>query len=113
MKKAATKIRMPTRANTSALTMLGNVTIGISFSSCVMMIASVDGTIWAGIVPNGPRHVLDFVDRCEAPAADGAGSDKQYHHDSVNQIKPVPDHSSPPIDFMGWSLSAQRICSKL
>src|SRR5580692_3768456 len=100
MKKATTKIRMPRTANTSALTTLSQGSV-ISLTSCVMVIAAVDRTIRAGIVPNGHRQVLDFGDRCKAEAAPGANAEKQYRGDSVNQIKPVPDHWPPPKVFIG------------
>src|SRR5580658_3934201 len=100
MKKATTKIRMPRTANTSALTTLSQGSV-ISLTYCVMVIAAVYGTIRAGIIPNGYRQVFDFADRCKAEAAVGANPEKQYRRDSVNQIKPVPDHCPPPKDFMG------------
>src|SRR5580692_140453 len=98
MKKATTKIRMPRTANTSALTTLSQGSV-ISLTSCVMVIAAVDRTIRAGIVPNGHRQVLDYGDRAKAIAAVGASPQKQYCRDSINQINPVPDHSPPPKDF--------------
>src|SRR5580692_881954 len=112
MKKATTKIRMPRTANTSALTTLSQGSV-ISLTSCVMVIAAIDRTIRAGIVPNGHWRVLDLGDRCKAEAAPGSKPEEQYRRDSVNQINPVPDHWPPPKAFIGWSLSAQRICSKL
>src|ERR1700719_2461355 len=38
-------------------------------ASCVMVIDGINGTVRAGVIAYGARHILDFVDGGKAPAA--------------------------------------------
>src|SRR5579864_1692301 len=86
-------------------------------ASCVMVIDGINGTVRAGIVAYGARHILDFVDGGEAPAAVFSHAEKAQNHDSVDHVKVFHQSSSPPLSVLlsmgAWSLSAQRKCSKL
>src|SRR5580658_6906364 len=65
---AMMKMSMPIKANTSAAMMLPSGTRFILFTSGVVVIEAVDGTIGAGIITNGLGNIFQLADLVEAPA---------------------------------------------
>src|SRR5204862_4631244 len=77
MTNDSAKTRIPSAANTTAFTTFCTGSISISLSSHVVVVAGVHRSVRAGVVPHRVRHVLDFVDAREAPAAVFSGREQR------------------------------------
>src|SRR4029077_4968239 len=94
--KAMTKMRIPTNAKTRAATMFPSGTRFILFASCVVVIASVNRAVRAGIIADGLWNILELIDGVEAPAAVLAESRGAENQGAIQKIEFSEHYSSSP-----------------
>jgi hypothetical protein len=85
--KAMTKTKMPKNVNTKALTTFARGTILISFASCVVMVAAVDGPIGTGIVPDRLGNILQLMHGVHAPATVLSEANRSKNQDTIKKIE--------------------------
>src|SRR5258708_29208907 len=98
----ATKITIPSSANTRAFTADAGLNSVILLTSDVVGGTQVNRSIRARVIAHRLGYVLDFVDAraCQGDAAVLDAGEKDQEQDAVDDVQGMP-HQSPPPPLLG------------
>src|SRR6266566_5653479 len=94
----ATKITIPSSANTRAFTAYAGLKSVILLTSDVVGVPAINRPVRARVVAHRLGYVPDFVDAraCPRPAAVLDAAEKDQQQDAVDEVQGMPHQSPPP-----------------